>query len=87
MQERPLVLLDSAHNPVEARSSGAHTARHVASRGARLHLVCGILADKDQASMVRALAAVATRVTVTQPPLPSASASGQDGRLFRKALG
>ena len=38
--------------------------------------------------MVRALAAVATRVTVTQPPLPERV--GEPGRmvdLFRKALG
>ena len=52
------------------RSSLARTLRaHCCADGARLHLVCGILADKDQAPMVRALAPVADRVTVTQPPL------------------
>jgi dihydrofolate synthase / folylpolyglutamate synthase len=87
VQESPLVLLDSAHNPVEARQLARSLGAHVPRDGARLHLVCGILADKDQASMVRALAAVAHRVTVTQPPL--AERVGDPGTmlaLFRKLL-
>jgi folylpolyglutamate synthase/dihydropteroate synthase len=50
--------------------------------------VCGILADKDQASMVRALASVADRVVVTQPPL--VERQGDPARmvaLFEAALG
>jgi dihydrofolate synthase / folylpolyglutamate synthase len=88
MQERPRVLLDAAHNPVETRHLARTLRANVLRDGARLHLVCGILADKDQASMVRALAGVATRVTMTQPPLverigdPEAMLA-----LFRKALG
>jgi dihydrofolate synthase/folylpolyglutamate synthase len=88
MQERPHVLLDAAHNPVETRHLARTLRANVLRDGARLHLVCGILADKDQASMVRALAGVATRVTMTQPPLverigdPDAMLA-----LFRKALG
>ncbi len=88
VQERPLVLLDSAHNPVEARHLARALRPLVPGAGARLHLVCGILADKDQASMVRALAAVASRVTVTQPPLPERA--GDPATMlaqFRKALG
>lgn len=88
MQERPLVLLDSAHNPVEARHLARTLRSQVLNAGGRLHLVCGILADKDQASMVRALAAVATRVTVTQPPLPERIGDpGTMVALFRSVLG
>lgn len=88
VQERPLVLLDSAHNPVEARHLARTLRSQVLTAGARLHLVCGILADKDQASMVRALAAVATRVIVTQPPLPERVGDPTTMlALFRGALG
>jgi dihydrofolate synthase/folylpolyglutamate synthase len=88
VQERPRVLLDSAHNPAEARRLAQALRAHWLRDGVRLHLVAGILADKDQASMVRAFASVAHRVVLTQPPLgerigdPSLMLS-----LFRRALG
>jgi dihydrofolate synthase/folylpolyglutamate synthase len=69
VQESPRVILDGAHNPAEARALAAALDEHVARRGTKIHLVCGILADKDQAAMVRALAPVAASVVVTQPPL------------------
>jgi dihydrofolate synthase/folylpolyglutamate synthase len=88
VQRAPRVLLDAAHNPAETRKL-ARTLRDDWLRGgAKLHLVCGILADKDQTPMVRALAAVAERAIVTQPPL--AERAGDPGRmlrLFRDALG
>ena len=88
VQDQPRVLLDSAHNPVEARHL-ARTLRAEAPRGGgQLHLVCGILADKDQAAMVRALAPAAARVTVTQPPLAERIGDPETMlALFRKALG
>ncbi len=88
MQEGPRVLLDSAHNPVEAQHLARTLRAEMARRGGRLHLVCGILDDKDQASMVRALAPVAARVTVTRPPL--VERAGDPARmvaLFQKVLG
>jgi len=88
MQESPRVLLDSAHNPMEAQHLARTLRNDVLVPGGPLHLVCGILADKDQASMVRALAAVATRVTVTQPPL--VERAGDPATMlaqFGKALG
>ncbi len=88
MQHEPRVLLDSAHNPAEARNLAATLRRHYVRRGVRIHLVCGILADKDQRSMVRALAEVADSVVVTQPPLMERS--GDPARmvdLFGSLLG
>ena len=88
VQESPRVLLDSAHNPVGAQHLARTLRNEVLVPGGRLHLVCGILADKDQASMVRALVAVATRVTVTQPPLVERAGDPATMlALFRKALG
>lgn len=88
MQGSPRVLLDGAHNPVEAQHLARTLREHLIRDGGRLQLVCGILADKDQAAMVRPLAGVATRVIVTQPP--SAERAGDPERMmayFRKALG
>lgn len=88
VQASPRVVLDSAHNPVEVRSLAAELRAHWLRRGVRLHLVVGILADKEQAPMVRALASVADSVAVTQPPL--AERTGDPERMlaaFRAALG
>ncbi len=93
MSEAPRVLLDSAHNPIEVRRLAqalrSHELRPAGGRRApRLHLVVGILADKDQPLMVRALAAVADRVVVTQPPLEERAGDPEHMlELFRRALG
>jgi folylpolyglutamate synthase/dihydropteroate synthase len=88
VQREPRVLLDSAHNPLEARRLAEALRAHYLREGARLHLVCGILADKEQAPMVRALASVAGRVTVTLPPLGERAGDPHAlVRLFQRALG
>jgi dihydrofolate synthase/folylpolyglutamate synthase len=92
MSESPRVLLDAAHNPVEARRLAQalrdHELRPAGRRAPKLHLVVGILADKDQPMMVRALAPVASRVVVTQPPLEERIGDPQHMLdLFRRALG
>lgn len=88
VQREPIVLLDSAHNPVEARRLAAALRAHWLGGGEKLVLVIGILADKEQGPMVRALAPLASRVVVTQPPLGE-RAGAPDGMLalFRRALG
>ncbi|MEX2245334.1 MAG: cyanophycin synthetase [Dehalococcoidia bacterium] len=88
MQEHPRVLLDCAHNPLEARHLARALRDHELPPGVRLHLVAGILADKEQQAMVRALAGVATSVIVTQPPLEERIGDPQRMlRLFAGALG
>ncbi len=88
VRREPTVLLDSAHNPVEARRLAEALRAHWLVDGARLHLVVGILADKDQAGMVRELARVADRVIVTQPPLGERAGDPERMlRLFRRTLG
>jgi dihydrofolate synthase/folylpolyglutamate synthase len=88
VQREPTVLLDSAHNPLEAKRLAEALQAHWLDGSRRLTLVVGILADKDQAAMVRALSGVASRVIVTQPPL--GERAGDPGRmlkLFTSALG
>ncbi len=90
VHDAPRVLLDSAHNPAEAHSLARALSDHWLRDGGatKLHLVAGILADKDQPAMVRAFAPVAHRVVLTQPPL--SERIGDPERmlaLFRKALG
>ncbi len=89
VSEQPRVLLDSAHNPVEARRLAQTLRDHELSvAGRRLHLVTGILADKDQPAMVRALAAVAERVVVTRAPLEERAGDPEQlAALFGRALG
>ena len=93
MSESPRVLLDSAHNPIEARRLAEALRAHELRPGARgkaprLDLVAGILADKDQPLMVRALSEVADRVVVTVPPLEERAGDPQHMlELFARRLG
>ena len=93
MSEAPRVLLDSAHNPIEARRLAEALRAHElrpgrGGRRPRLHLVAGILADKDQPLMVRALSDVADRVVVTVPPLEERAGDPQHMlELFARRLG
>jgi dihydrofolate synthase/folylpolyglutamate synthase len=88
MQAAPRVLLDAAHNAAEVRALVQALRDYVLTEGDRLHVVCGILGDKDQAAMVGALAEIASSVVVTQPPL--VERAGDPARmvaLFQQALG
>jgi dihydrofolate synthase/folylpolyglutamate synthase len=88
VQDEPCVLLDGAHNPVEARALAAALRAHWLRRGVRLLLVLGVLADKDQPAMLRALAPVADRAWLTQPPLAERIGDPERMlRLLRGALG
>ncbi len=88
VQASPRVVLDSAHNPIEAHALADALRRHWLRGAERLHLVIGVLADKDQPAMVRSLAPIAGRVIVTQPPLGERVGEvDRMLRLFRRQLG
>ncbi|HEV8360260.1 MAG TPA: folylpolyglutamate synthase/dihydrofolate synthase family protein [Candidatus Thermoplasmatota archaeon] len=64
---RPDVILDGAHNP----SAVEALARFVAQGPwEEVHLVVGVLADKDHAAMAARLGPLAARVVCTEPPSP-----------------
>ncbi len=68
--ERPLTVLDGAHNP-DAIVELVRSLPEVLA-GGRLGLVMGVLEDKDAASMLAALLPVCARAWFTAPPSPRA---------------
>jgi dihydrofolate synthase/folylpolyglutamate synthase len=81
VQLNPRVILDGAHNPIEAKATARAIRDHYLPPPTshlprpRLHLVVGILADKNQRAMVREFASIADSVVVTQPPLEQRTGS------------
>ncbi|MCS7083256.1 MAG: bifunctional folylpolyglutamate synthase/dihydrofolate synthase [Bacteroidetes bacterium] len=82
--ERPRLILDVAHNPEGVRAL-LQTIRRLPVVGRRW-LLFGVLADKDYARMVPALAAWADAVIVTEPPSKRALAAERLREAF-EALG
>jgi len=82
--EEPPVLLDAAHNP-EAAASLASYLQQLKHRGGydKLHLVFGVLSDKDVEEMARFLYPLADTLVATEPPskraLPSADLLKTEG--------
>jgi dihydrofolate synthase/folylpolyglutamate synthase len=62
------IVLDAAHNAAGA----AALADYLERRQEPVDLLCGILADKDAATMLAALAPHAHRLILTAPPSPRA---------------
>jgi dihydrofolate synthase/folylpolyglutamate synthase len=75
VEEAPALLLDGAHNPAAAAAVADYLAeyreRHLASR---VILVVGMMRDKDQAGIFRALLPLADEVVLTQVPMDRAAA-------------
>lgn len=65
LQERPLIILDGAHNPHGAES--LREALKSCFNFDRLHLVLGIMADKDTRGILRRLLPLAETAIFTQP--------------------
>lgn len=82
MQQRPLVVLDGAHNRDGAAVLAA-AVRHLFG-GRRLVLVLGVLADKEVGAIVDALAPLAEFVVVTMPANRRAAATEIVAREVRK---
>lgn len=65
VSERPLLVLDGAHNPASAARL-AESLEYFAGRYRKLILVLGVLSDKEPAFMVKTLAPFADEVVFTQ---------------------
>lgn len=65
VSEKPLVLIDVAHNPQGAEALGESLKELFPDR--KKILVCGILDDKDAASMMQSLSYQTKKVIFTQP--------------------
>jgi dihydrofolate synthase/folylpolyglutamate synthase len=64
VREKPLVVLDGAHNLDAAKQLARHVRTHLAGRD--ITLVIGILDDKPYPAMLRRLLPTASRVIITQ---------------------
>jgi dihydrofolate synthase/folylpolyglutamate synthase len=67
VKDRPLTLLDGAHNPVAARALGRYLVSALAGRS--ITLVIGILDDKPYKSILTALVPHCRRVVLTRPKI------------------
>lgn len=89
--ERPMILLDGAHNPAGA-SALASSLRllHERRRNARIILVLGMMRDKDHTGFIGPLKVLADQVILTQADVPrSATAAdllNEIGQLTSKPL-
>lgn len=84
LQEKPLVILDGAHNPQGAealRDALKHSFKYT-----KLHLVLGIMADKDIKGILRRLLPLAETAIFTQPRYTRAADPEELKRLARPYL-
>jgi dihydrofolate synthase/folylpolyglutamate synthase len=66
--EKPKILLDSAHNPAAAERAARTVAWYRKEGGfEKVHLLFGILCDKDLANVLKPMLGVADTLTFTQP--------------------
>jgi len=75
VSEKPLVMLDGAHNLDAARQLARHLRRHFKDRD--ITMVVGILDDKPYAAMLKLLLPMASRVIVTQAKTNRALPAGK----------
>lgn len=62
--QKPLIILDGAHNLIAARNLGRYLARNLGDR--KLTMVIGILDDKPYASMLKSMLTTCSRVILTR---------------------
>jgi dihydrofolate synthase/folylpolyglutamate synthase len=79
----PPVLLDGAHNPHGAEVLAAGIAGEPRFAGRPIHLVFGVLADKDVGSMIGTLGPIAASIVVTRPGSPRARPASEVAAAFR----
>jgi dihydrofolate synthase/folylpolyglutamate synthase len=82
VSERPLLLIDGAHNPHAARALAASLPELLEGRA--LQLVFGTLADKDAEAMLRALLPLCSGAHLCPPASPRAASPQALAGLARK---
>jgi len=82
LAERPLTLLDGAHNPAAVAALAASLPELLGERGAGL--VLGVLEDKDAAAMLERLLPLFERAWFTAPPSSRALSPAALGSLARQ---
>ena len=80
----PEVVLDGAHNPPAAEALA--DAIRTLYRGRHVHLVLGMLADKEARPIVDVLVPLATQVTITAPASPRALPANELAELVSRDL-
>ena len=70
LRREPLLLIDAAHNPQSAQVLAAEVERRFPRREERPTLLIGVLADKDVAGVVGALAPLFERIVCTASRSP-----------------
>ncbi len=83
--ERPLVVLDGAHNPDGARVL-AETVRSEWPEE-KFQVVFGVLGDKDRREMIRTLAPLGVAIHVCAPPSPRAVPAAEVAGEIRRLTG
>lgn len=82
--QRPLVLLDGAHNPAGARALGV-LLDGLREEGWRIHLLIGMLEDKDWRGVLGELACRADQLWATTPDSPRALPAGKLALAARRS--
>jgi dihydrofolate synthase/folylpolyglutamate synthase len=82
---RPPVLLDGAHNAQGAEALGRAIRVHHRTFLGPLHLVFGVLGDKDAGAMLEALLPLADSIVLTRPGTPRARAPDELYQLLPHA--
>ena len=70
-QEKPMVILDCAHNPAGMRA--LRSALQELFKGKKVTLVIGIMRDKDIPGIIKEIAIVADNIIITKPEFERAS--------------
>ena len=73
VEERPTLLLDGAHNPGAARVLRSFLLENYTSKGKKVVMVFGAMADKDLPGILEPLHSCASRIIVTRAETPRAA--------------
>lgn len=87
LRERPTLVVDGSHNPQAAGVLADAIADAWPSPDARPLVVLGVLADKDAAGIVSALAEVASSFAVVEPESPRALPAERLAEVVREVTG